>query len=65
MKKHTAYIIAVLACCGVFIIYVWALLGWMSGGGTIAVMILVAALPVTWKRIVGMSTKEIIEEDKD
>ena len=66
MKKKTAYIIATLACVVVCIIYaiIWALLGWFGDGGIIAMLILVAVLTVTWKGIVGMSTKEIIEEDK-
>ena len=66
MKKKTAYIFATLACVVVFIIFAitWALLGWFGDGGVIAMLILVAVLTVTWKGIVGMSTKEIIEEDK-
>jgi fatty acid desaturase len=67
MKKNTAYIIAVLACCGVFIIYavIWALLGWFGDGGIIAMLILMAVLTATWKGIVGMTAKDIIEEDKN
>ena len=65
MKKPTVYIVAVLACAGIVIIYavIGALLGWKNGGGVLPMIILFGALTATWKGIIGLS-KEKNPEDK-
>ena len=65
MKKPSVYIVAVLACAGIIIIYVviGALLGWKHGGGVLPMIILFGAITATWKGIIGFS-KEKKSEDK-
>jgi len=65
MNKTTSYIVAVLACIGIVIIYavIGALLGWKHGGGVLPKIILLGAITATWKGIIGLS-KEKSPEDK-
>ena len=60
MNKTTSYIIAVLACIGIVIIYavIGALLGWEHGGGYIPMIILFGVLTATWKGITGLSNEK-------
>lgn len=60
MTKTTSYIVAVLACIGIFIIYavIGALLGWKHGGGILPMIILFGAITATWKGIIGLSKKK-------
>jgi uncharacterized membrane protein YeiH len=57
MNKTTSYIVAVLACIGIVIIYavIGALLGWKHGGGILPMIILFGAITATWKGIIGLS----------
>lgn len=65
MKKPTVYIVAVLACAGIIIIYavIGVLLGWKNGGGILPMIILYGAITATWKGIIGLS-KEKNPENK-
>jgi hypothetical protein len=47
------YILAILACVGLFIAYgiLGELLGWRHGGGVIPILVLLAALTATWRAI--------------
>lgn len=65
MNKTTRYIVAVLACVGIVIIYavIGALLGWKHGGGVLPMIILFGAITATWKGIIGLS-KEKNPENK-
>jgi len=65
MNKTTSYIVAVLACIGIVIIYavIGALLGWKHGGGVLPMIILFGAITATWKGIIGLS-KEKNPDDK-
>jgi hypothetical protein len=47
------YALALAACFGIFIVYVviGVVMGWKNGGGTIPMLILVAALIGTWRAI--------------
>lgn len=65
MNKTTSYIVAVLACIGIVIIYavIGALIGWKHGGGVLPMIILFGAITATWKGIIGLS-KEKNPEDK-
>lgn len=60
MNKTTSYIVAVLACIGIVIIYavIGALLGWKHGGGYIPMIILFGVLTATWKGITGLSNEK-------
>jgi hypothetical protein len=53
MNKTTSYIVAVLACIGIVIIYavIGALLGWKHGGGVFLMMILFGTITATWTKI--------------
>lgn len=64
MNKTTSYIVAVLACIGIVIIYavIGALLGWKHGGGILPMIILFGAITATWKGIIGLSKKKNPEE---
>lgn len=66
MNKSKAYLIAILACVGILIIYsfigVW--LGWKHGGGIIPMIILFGVISATWKGITGLS-KQKGEDNKD
>ena len=57
MNKTTSYIVAVLACIGIVIIYavIGALIGWKHGGGVLPMIILFGAITATWKGIIGLS----------
>lgn len=60
MNKTTSYIVALLLCFGIVIIYVviGALFRWKHGGGFIPMMILFGAIAATWKGIIGLSKEE-------
>lgn len=60
MNKTTSYIVAVLACIGIVIIYavIGALLGWKNCGGYIPMIILFGVLTATWKGITGLSNEK-------
>jgi len=63
MKKPTVYIVALLACVGIFLIYavIGALLGWKHGGGVLPMIILFGAITATWKGIIGLSKEKNLE----
>ncbi len=55
------YVIAVLACVGVFIAYVLigaAVFGWQHGGGLIPMMILFAIVGAVWRKITKSKTSK-------
>jgi hypothetical protein len=54
------YALAVLACFGIFMVYVFigVALGWRHGGGYFPMIILLVALGGTWKAITGKKTDE-------
>ncbi|HRS51446.1 MAG TPA: hypothetical protein P5067_03340 [Candidatus Marinimicrobia bacterium] len=64
MNRTTSYIVAVLACIGIVIIYavIGALLGWKHGGGVLPMTILFGAITATWKGIIGLSKRKNPEE---
>lgn len=66
MTKTTSYIVAVLACIGIVIIYalIGALLGWKHGGGILPMIILFGAITATWKGIIGLSKKKILKRKR-
>jgi len=48
------YVLAILACAGLFVIYTVlgvAVFGWKHGGGVIPILILFAAMGATWRAI--------------
>ena len=57
MNKTTSYIVAVLACIGIVIIYavIGVLLDWKRGGGALPMTILFGVITATWKGIIGLS----------
>lgn len=65
MKKPTIYLVAVLACAGIVLIYaiIGVLLGWKHGGGVLPMIILFGALTATWKGITGLSKRKVKNDD--
>ena len=65
MKKPTIYLIAVLACAGIVLIYamIGVFLGWKHVGGVIPMIILFGALTATWKGIIGLSKTKVKKDD--
>lgn len=64
MNKITSYIVAVIACIGLVIIYavIGALLGWKNGGGFLPIIILFGVITATWKGIISLSKKKNRED---
>ncbi len=55
------YVIALLACIGIFIAYVLigaAVFGWQHGGGLIPMMILFAIVGAVWRKITKSKTNK-------
>lgn len=65
MKKPTIYLVAILACAGIVLIYaiIGVLLGWKHGGGVLPMIILFGALTATWKGITGLSKNKVKNDD--
>lgn len=57
MNKPTSYIVAALACIGIFIVYVLVVeaLGLKRGGGYFFLIITIGATTATWRAITGAS----------
>ena len=48
------YVLAILACAGLYVLYAViaaGVLGWKHGGGAIPILILLAVMGVTWRAI--------------
>lgn len=47
------YVLAILACGGIFVLYIFLniLFGWKHGGGMVVIAVLMAALSLTWTSI--------------
>lgn len=65
MKKTTIYLVAILACVGIMLIYaiIGVFLGWKHGGGVLPMTILFVALTATWKWITGLSKSKVKNDD--
>ncbi len=62
-NKTVRYTLAVIACLGIFSLYIGiaAVIKWKNSGGTVMMLILFAAIAATWKGI----TKAPKEQTKD
>ncbi len=60
------YFLAILACIGVFLVFllVSVLMGWKSGGGLIPQLILYASMAAVWRVITKKKYKQVENDEK-
>lgn len=59
LKKWTSYVIAIIVCVVLWILYavIAVLLGWKNGGGALPLILFFSALVWVWKKITGLNKK--------